>query len=125
MRPRDQRLIERASDLRSHMTDAEVRMWQALKQRQVEGAKFSRQITIAGYICDFVCRERKLVIEVDGGQHGGADDETRDRRLAANGYRVLHFWNTDVLTNIEGCINMIGVALREHPPLPLPRGEGI
>ena len=72
-----------------------------------------RQQPIIGYICDFVCREKSLVIEVDGGQHNeSVEDVVRDRRLADEGYKVLRFWNNDVLGNIEGVLSTIQSELR-------------
>jgi very-short-patch-repair endonuclease len=89
--------------LRANQTDAETKLWNRLRNRQINGDKFVRQEPIGQYICDFVCREKHLVIEVDGGQHSeSARDEVRDRELRARGYRVMRFWNNDVLSNIEG-----------------------
>ena len=77
------------------------------------GRKFIRQAPIGRYICDFVCRERRIVIEVDGGQHSdSADDVVRDRYLTAEGYRVLRFWNNDVLGNLDGVLITIQNELR-------------
>jgi very-short-patch-repair endonuclease len=71
-----------------------------------------RQEPIKGYICDFVCREKSLIIEVDGGQHSySADDAIRDRRLTDEGFRVLRFWNNDVLGNVEGVLTTIQAEL--------------
>jgi very-short-patch-repair endonuclease len=76
------------------------------------GHKFVRQEPIAGYVCDFVCRESRLVVEVDGGQHSeSAADAIRDRRLVEEGYMVLRFWNNDVLGNIEGVLVTIQAEL--------------
>lgn len=96
------------------MTDAEQRIWRHLRLRQIDGHKFRRQHPIGHYIADFVCIERKLIVEVDGGQH--ADqleyDAARTASLESNGYRVLRFWNNDVLGNIEGVLTQILEALR-------------
>ena len=87
-------------------------LWNRLRNRQIDGHKFARQVPIASYICDFVCRERRLVVEVDGGQHSeSASDEIRDRRLNEDGYRVLRFWNNDVLGNLEGVLMTIQTEL--------------
>jgi very-short-patch-repair endonuclease len=103
MRGPDRKMIRIARKLRVNQTDAETVLWNRIRNRQIGGHKFVRQKPIGGYICDFVCRERFLVVEVDGGQHNeSAADEIRDRRLAEDGYRVLRFWNNEVLGNLEG-----------------------
>ena len=87
-------------------------LWNRIRNRQIDGHKFVRQEPIGGYVCDFVCRERFLIIEVDGGQHSeSAADVVRDRRLAEGGYRVLRFWNNDVLGNLEGVLTTIQAEL--------------
>jgi very-short-patch-repair endonuclease len=99
--------------LRTNSTDAETKLWKHLRARQNGGHKFVRQAPVGPYFCDFVCRERKLVIEVDGGQHANSQrDKTRDQYLIMNGYRVLRFWNNDVLGNIEGVLSTISSVLR-------------
>src|ERR1051326_3089587 len=93
----------RAKSLRSNMTDAERRLWYFLRAHRFNGTKFKRQAVIGKYIVDFVCFEKHLVIEVDGGQH--ADNETDRRRtrwLEDQGFRVLRFWNNEVLQNTVG-----------------------
>jgi len=89
----------KARELRTHPTDAERRLWQKLKRRQIAGIKFRRQLPIGPYIVDFVCLERRLVVEVDGGQHLEQipQDEQRSQWLRAQGFRVLRFWNNDAL----------------------------
>ncbi|WP_353705803.1 endonuclease domain-containing protein [Bradyrhizobium sp. INPA03-11B] len=83
-----------------------------MRNRQIDGHKFARQVPIGNYICDFACREKRLVIGVDGGQHAdSAADAIRDRYLADEGYRVLRFWNNEVLENIEGVLTTIEAAL--------------
>lgn len=105
MRGRNENSVRIARRLRTNQTDAETVLWNRIRNRQVDGYKFVRQEPILGYICDFVCRERRLVIEVDGGQHNeSAADAIRDRRLGEEGYRVLRFWNNDVLGNTEGVL---------------------
>jgi len=100
--------------LRVNQTDAENKLWNHIRNRQINGNKFVRQEPIGRYICDFVCREKHIVIEVDGGQHAeSARDEVRDRYLRAEGYRVMRFWNNDVLSNIEGVLTVIDEELRE------------
>jgi very-short-patch-repair endonuclease len=97
--------------LRSEQTDAEKKLWWRLRNRQVAGCKFVRQEPIGPYICDFVCREERLVIEVDGGQHAdSAADRVRDQWLVSHNYRVMRFWNNDVLSNIDGVLMTINEA---------------
>jgi very-short-patch-repair endonuclease len=105
----------RAKDLRKNMTDAEQKLWFKLRKKQL-GVKFRRQQLIGRYIVDFVCYERKIIIEVDGGQHNESPcDEIRDRWFIYQGYKVLRFWNNDVLKNIEGVIEML---LKNISPFP-------
>jgi len=105
MRGRNERTIRIARRLRVNQTDAETVLWNRIRNRQIDGHKFARQVPISGYICDFVCREFNLIVEVDGGQHNeSAADAVRDRRLTEQGYKVLRFWNNDVLGNIEGIL---------------------
>ncbi|MEK6742491.1 MAG: DUF559 domain-containing protein [Nitrospirota bacterium] len=121
--------------LRNNMTDAERRMWDVLRGRQICGHKFRRQHPYDRYILDFVCLDRKLVVEVDGGQHtdDACKDEERTRFLEQAGFRVLRFWNHEVLTQTDAVQQMIWEALQKKgdpsPPLPLPlrgreKGEG-
>jgi len=106
---------QRARDLRNNMTDAERAIWRLLRQRQIDGHRFRRQVTIGPYIADFVCLEAKLVIEIDGGQHAEQQsyDATRDALFRDQGFRVLRFWNNDVLKNPEGVISVIATALSQ------------
>jgi very-short-patch-repair endonuclease len=91
-----------------------TKLWNRIRNRQINGDKFVRQEPIGRYICDFVCREKLIVIEVDGGQHSeSVRDEVRDRYLRAQSYRVLRFWNNDVLSNTEGVLTVIDEELRE------------
>jgi very-short-patch-repair endonuclease len=100
--------------LRAKQTDAETKLWNRIRNWQINGDKFVRQEPIGRYICDFVCREKLVVIEVDGGQHSeSARDEVRDRYLRVQGYRVMRFWNNDVLSNIDGVLTVIDDELRE------------
>ena len=93
----------RARDLRRDQTHAERKLWNRIRSRSIDGCKFVRQEPICPYFVDFVCRERRLVIELDGGQHAESErDVVRDRWLADHRYRVLRFWNNDVLSNIDG-----------------------
>jgi very-short-patch-repair endonuclease len=89
-----------------------MRIWLALRDRRLGGFKFVRQETIGPYIADFVCRDRKLIVELDGGQHSENNgDRIRDAFLAAEGYKVLRFWNNDVMTNRDGVLAVILAAL--------------
>jgi very-short-patch-repair endonuclease len=113
MQGRNEKTIGIARRLRANQTDAETVLWNRVRNRQIDGHKFARQVPIGPYVCDFVCRQRELVIEVDGGQHAeSASDALRDRYLIAKGYRVLRFWNNDVLGNLEGVLTTIQSELR-------------
>ena len=113
MRGPDRKAIGFARRLRGNQTDAETVLWNRIRNRQIDGHKFVRQMPIDNYICDFVCREWLLIMEVDGGQHNeSAADAIRDRRLNEEGYKVLRFWNNDVLGNLEGVLITIQTALR-------------
>jgi very-short-patch-repair endonuclease len=92
--------------LRSEMTDAESYLWQRLRARQIHGLKFRRQHPVGNYILDFACIEARLAIEVDGGQHNEMqiNDDQRTALLEAQGWKVLRFWNNEVLQNIEGVL---------------------
>ena len=107
-------------------TDAERKLWNLLRRRQIGGWYFRRQHPIPPYIADFACIEAKLVVEVDGGQHAESSyDAARDRRMKAAGWTVLRFWNTDVLSNLDGVARMIWEALGPLPDPPPPSaGEG-
>jgi very-short-patch-repair endonuclease len=124
-----ERLITYAKDLRSRSTDVERILWCHIRAKRLDGLKFRRQHPIGKYIVDFVCLERKIVIELDGGQHAKpgteAYDRERDNRLEKEGYRVLRFWDNDVLLNTKGILEVIREQCAEHPPLhPLPSREG-
>ena len=94
--------------LRRQATNAETKLWFALRDRRLGGFKFVRQEAIGSYVVDFVCRKKRLVIEVDGGQHAdNCKDRARDAALTAEGYHVLRFWNSDILTNEEGVLTVI------------------
>ena len=115
----------RAKSLRSDMTDAEHRLWSALRAHRLNGLSFRRQAPLGRFTVDFVCHDKRLVIEVDGGQHAdNVRDIERDRWLAAKGYRVLRFWNNDVLRNRNGVLETIAAAVAEATPLPSPPPQG-
>jgi very-short-patch-repair endonuclease len=117
--------------LRSNMSDAEQALWHLLRCRQISGLQFRRQHPFGDYTLDFVCLENKLVIEVDGGQHEQQAwyDENRTQKLQAAGFRVLRFWNNEVLKEIESVREKIWLVVQElqsHPPPNLPlEGGGI
>ncbi|MHB8069812.1 MAG: endonuclease domain-containing protein [Desulfobaccales bacterium] len=121
----------RARSLRQRLTDAERRLWRHLRDRQLGGWKFRRQHPVGPYIVDFICLEKKVVIEVDGGQH--AENEELDKRRSAYleklGYHILRFWNNEVLQETEAVLNTIFANLEDAPPhpspLPPPGGEGV
>ena len=110
------------------MTDPERRLWYALRDRRLGGHKFVRQEPIGPYFADFCCRERKLVVEVDGSQHAeSARDERRDACLAAQGYAVLRFWNHEVMRHLDLVTETILARIEEGrrtSPSPRLRGEG-
>jgi very-short-patch-repair endonuclease len=101
------------------LTDAERKLWHYLRQRQLKGFHFRKQCPIGPFIADFACLKAKLIVEVDGGQHAGSDnDKARDAWFAAHGYRTLRFWNNNVLANIEGVFLTITAALGELESTP-------
>ena len=102
-------LIKTAKALRKRSTDVEIVLWRHLRAKQMEGLKFRRQQPIGHYIVDFVCFEKKIIIEVDGGQHAveTVRDAERDDWLRNQGFTVLRFWNNEVLTNTEGVLEKI------------------
>ena len=106
----------RARSLRQEATLSEKRLWLHLNKRQRLGFKFSRQIPIGPYFCDFVCRETRLVIEVDGDSHDltGTYDERRDAFLRREGYQVLRFLNKDVRDHLDGVLQEIDAALSDR-----------
>jgi very-short-patch-repair endonuclease len=105
----DPRTRRYARSLRRDMTDVERLLWRHLRQRQIEGYKFRRQHPVGHYIADFACLEACLIVEVDGGQHSDRKgyDMERTAWLEGQGFRVLRFWNTDVLANIDGVREVI------------------
>jgi very-short-patch-repair endonuclease len=117
--------VPRARRLRRATTDAERRLWLHLRHLPVEGTHFRRQATIGPYFADFACHTRRLVVELDGGQHNFGQqakrDADRDRYFETNGYRVLRFRNNDVLSNTQGVLEVIVEALCvPQPPTPDP-----
>lgn len=114
----DKRLTQLARTLRNNMTVQEIKIWQYLKNRQIDGVKFRRQFILGKYICDFVSLGNKIVIEIDGSQHIESNsDLQRDEFLKSIGFKVLRFWNNDIDNNIEGVISKINNVISQCPPL--------
>ncbi|MCI0441106.1 MAG: endonuclease domain-containing protein [Chloroflexi bacterium] len=103
----------RARELRKNMTDAERKLWQHLRHNQLEGQRFRRQHPIGPYIVDFFCFEKKLIVEIDGGQHSEQVeyDTQRTRWLESRGFRVLRFWNNQVMNEIDAVREVIWEAI--------------
>ena len=103
---------KRARELRSNATDAELRLWSALRRRQLDGLRFRRQVPLGRYIVDLACYDARIVVELDGGQHGEQheEDAVRAAWLQDRGFRVLRFWNHEVFENLEGVLEKIRVA---------------
>jgi very-short-patch-repair endonuclease len=115
---------EKARALRRSMTDAERKLWRAIRDRQIAGAKFRRQVPIGKFVADFLCYELRIVIEVDGGQHANSvKDGIRDRWFRDNELRVLRFWNNEVLSNLQGVLEVIAREIGSLPPHPAPRAS--
>ena len=123
-----------AKELRGQMTNAEKRLWYRLRGHRFHGLKFKRQAPIGRYVVDFICFEHRLIVELDGGQHAdNATDRQRDDWLRSEGYRVLRFWNHDVLRRTDSVLSDISDALIQSDGLtplparsarhPLPQGE--
>jgi len=112
--------------LRRRSTNVEKILWQKLKGRQLEGYKFRRQQPVGPYIVDFVNFEKRIVIELDGGQHAirKDSDKKRDAWLKAEGFEVLRFWNNDLFENLEGILEVIRKTLLSPSPGPSHQGRG-
>jgi len=118
-----------AKKLRQTSTDAERRLWKYIKAKKLAGLKFRRQVPIGDYIVDFVCFEKKIIIEIDGGQHSEEvnkiNDNNRTAWLEGRGFKVLRFWNNEVLKNTDGVWEVIQRNCEYPSPQPSPaRGEG-
>jgi very-short-patch-repair endonuclease len=97
------------------MTDAEAKLWFALRDRRFADFKFRRQVPVGSYIADFICYDPRVVIEVDGGQHSESSlDVSRDQWFTANDFLILRFWNNDVLSNLEGVLLNLLEALTDR-----------
>jgi very-short-patch-repair endonuclease len=103
------RLTARARALRARPTDLEALLWARLRRGQLDGRKFTKQFPIGGAVVDFACRSAKLVVELDGGQHAIAKDAdvARTNMIEAHGYRVIRYWNGDVMENLDGVLEDI------------------
>ena len=124
---REKRTQQRAVELRRNPTDCERLLWRRLRLRQMLGRKFRRQVPIGRYVVDFACVECLLVVEADGGQHAeSAYDARRDAYLRARGFRVLRFWNNQIIEQTDAVLGEIlrHLASSAPPPLPSPASGG-
>ena|SRR5919106_4418865 len=123
MRSASTLLKKRARRLRHNQTDAESKLWMRLRARQLCGAKFRRQHPVGAYIADFCCVESVLIVELDGSQHvvQAGRDQRRSAFLERTGYRVLRFWDNEVLQNTDAVLERIAQALSDPHPFPLPK----
>lgn len=111
--------VRRARELRGSPTDAESKLWSRLRRRQLDGHRFRRQVPLGPYVIDFACFDVRLIVEVDGGQHAketAIRDAARTAWLEGEGFRVLRFWNNEVLGNIDGVIETIRIVLNDYSP---------
>ena len=115
--------IPRARELRKSATEAEKKLWEVLRRKQIHGLRFRRQYPIGPYFADFVCLPARLIVELDGGQHAEGSSLAHDRKrttwLEGQHFRVLRFWNLDVFENIDGVMDRIADAVRVPLPLTL------
>ncbi|MBC7580097.1 MAG: endonuclease domain-containing protein [Tardiphaga sp.] len=110
---------EFAKSLRANMTDAERRLWYRLRAHRLQGIKFKRQIPIGQYVADFARMERKWLVEVDGGQHAESDsDVERTKWLEDRGFRILRFWNNEVVNETDAVLEIILAAVVVAGPSP-------
>ncbi len=120
--------LEFAKQLRHQMTESETRLWRHLRAHRMAGGKFKRQQPIGPYVVDFVHFGARLIVEADGGQHNGAPrDSRRDAWLRAQGFKVMRFWNNEIMINLEGVLASVMAELAKFPLSPGPspaRGEG-
>ncbi|GAA0482371.1 hypothetical protein GCM10009096_25880 [Parasphingorhabdus litoris] len=107
----------RAKSMRSEPTEAEAKLWTILRAKRLGGYKFRQQVPVDHYIADFVCFTKKLIVEADGSQHAeNSYDQKRDDYLKAQGFRILRFWNNDILNNSDGVATAILAALKAPSP---------
>ena len=111
---------DKARDLRRNQTDAEKLVWYRLRDRRLAGFKFRRQHSVGQYIVDFVCHEGRLIVELDGGQHSSQveEDSSRTKYLESRGFRVVRFWNHQVLGELDSLLAVIHGMLTSDPPSP-------
>lgn len=123
---KEKELIKIANQLRKRSTEAEKIPWNHLSNKQMEGFKFRRQQIVGRYILDFVCFEKKLAIEVDGGQHDTEKEKDckRDHWLNSQGFEVLRFWNCDVFDSLEAVLEVVRHKLLSPSPCPSHQGRG-
>ncbi len=115
---------KKARNLRNNLTEAEKRLWWEVLRAEQLGVKFRRQYPVGPYYADFACKEKKLIIEIDGDQHAHQKkyDDERTTFMESQGYKVLRLWNNDVLKNLEGATHIIKDALQAPPLTPPPAG---
>ncbi len=103
--------IQIAKNMRSNMTKEEVKLWNILRAKRFYNYKFKRQVPIGNYIVDFLCKEKNLIVEIDGGQHNETLNKIKDIKrtnyLESKGYKVIRFWNSEVWDNIEGVCDIL------------------
>ncbi|WP_080818763.1 endonuclease domain-containing protein [Agrobacterium deltaense] len=109
-----------ARQMRKAMTDAELKFWNAVRAHRLDGMSFRRQLPVAGYIVDFACPSRKIIVELDGFQHAddaaAAYDQERTRTFEELGWTVLRFWNEDILRDIDNvCLHIIRTVKEDRP----------
>jgi very-short-patch-repair endonuclease len=108
-------MLEQAKKLRKNATETETLFWFEVKDRRLGGHKFRRQCPIGKYIVDFLCLEKKLIVEIDGGQHNEkTNDKIRDEYLSALGFKVMRFWNNELLENMDGVLSTLTLALSQR-----------
>ncbi len=115
-----------AKHLRCHMTESENKLWRRLRAHRLNGEKFRRQQPIGTYVVDFVHFGARLIVEADGGQHNDTPhDEKRDAWLRERGFKVMRFWNNEIMGNLDGVLVTVMAAVTVSPlsPTPLPQGE--
>jgi len=134
--PIDAVILDRARRLRREMTEVERKLWRFLRDRSLVGVKFRRQVPLGNFIADFCCLDCRLIVELDGGQHAEHEDADalRSQCFAEEGFRVLRFWNDQVLNGAESVVEEILAAIAEDERAPspgardarrpLPKGEG-
>ena len=124
------KLKPRARELRNRATEPELRLWRHLRNSQLDGFKFRRQVAIPPFVADFLCPAKALIVEIDGWTHEADSDHRRDAWLASRGYVTIRFTNADVMENLDGVLTRIFEKLRSLPdrwphPNPSPEGEGL